>query len=212
MTAERQIGLDTMFERPQPGLLQASRLRLGELLIGEVGQGGSPPQRQRLTKRNGRPGPVGRTERLLAPGDLRFEAGHVKLPRVDLNPIAGRSGDDQRRVIDAARRQRPPQPGDVALKRGGGGHRRFPTPQLVGQSLGGDHLVGVEKQNGEQRPLLGSAHGHHGLAPHDLEVAEEPELDRRHPAGRRWLNRPTSTHGDCGPHDALMIHAGLPGF
>ena len=62
-----QVGVDARLDGGQPPLLQVRDLPLRELLVGEVGQGGASPQRERLgvglrracrrRRRRGRPGP-----------------------------------------------------------------------------------------------------------------------------------------------------------
>ena len=47
VAAEREVGLDALFERRQLQLVQARDLRLCERLVGEVGQGGAPPEGER---------------------------------------------------------------------------------------------------------------------------------------------------------------------
>ena len=47
VAAEREVGLDPLFERRQLQLVQARDLRLCERLVGEVGQGGAPPEGER---------------------------------------------------------------------------------------------------------------------------------------------------------------------
>ena len=47
VAAEREVGLDPLFERRELQLVQARDLRLCERLVGEVGQGGTPPEGER---------------------------------------------------------------------------------------------------------------------------------------------------------------------
>jgi hypothetical protein len=46
--AEHQVGLDPLFERFHPQLIEASGLDAGERLIAELGQGRPPPESERL--------------------------------------------------------------------------------------------------------------------------------------------------------------------
>ncbi len=47
VAAEREVGLDALFERRQLQLVQARDLALCERLVGEVGQGRAPPEGER---------------------------------------------------------------------------------------------------------------------------------------------------------------------
>src|SRR5215218_10418254 len=47
VTAEREVGVDTLLDRRHPQLLQAADLRLHERLIGEIGQRPTAPEYER---------------------------------------------------------------------------------------------------------------------------------------------------------------------
>jgi hypothetical protein len=58
----------------------------------------------------------------------------------------------------------------------GGSLRRALAPQLVDQPVGGNDLVGVEKEHGEKRTRLAPAHGNlAAFVPH-LERSQDPAL------------------------------------
>ena len=55
VTAARELGLDRAFARKHAHLLEPCALALEERLIGEIRQGGSAPQRERLAQQCRRP-------------------------------------------------------------------------------------------------------------------------------------------------------------
>jgi hypothetical protein len=57
--------------------------------------------------------------------------------------------------------------------------RRPLAPQLVDQLIRGDDVVGVDKEDGEQRTLLRAAQRQQPVAFPDLERAEDSELHVR---------------------------------
>jgi len=51
VAAEAKISLDPLLDPSEAELFQSCDRRLGERLVGEVGQRGTPPQRERLTQK-----------------------------------------------------------------------------------------------------------------------------------------------------------------
>ena len=54
MASEREIGLDPLLERDEAALFEPRDLALGEVVVCEVGQRRTAPQRQRLAQLLGR--------------------------------------------------------------------------------------------------------------------------------------------------------------
>ena len=50
MPTEGEIGVDPHLDHGEPQLLEAGDGRLGEVLVGELDQGGAPPQRERFSQ------------------------------------------------------------------------------------------------------------------------------------------------------------------
>ncbi len=140
---EREVGLDALLEDRQPQLLEPGDLHLREGLVREVRQCRAPPQRQRLAQLGGGRLRVGRP-RL---GHELLEASEVELAGLDAQHVARPVGGEP------ALSQQLAQPRHVdlhGLRRGG---RWRGPPELVDQAVGGDELVGLEQQQGEQRAL-----------------------------------------------------------
>ena len=153
MAAEHQIRPDPGLDRHQGQLVQMRPFGIGEAGIGELGQRLAPPQPERFAQ-------GGRRDRRLArlhqPASLRhqcFEADDIHIVGTDIEGVAGFGGDDRRRSEGAA------QLADLSLQ-GVGRIRRLPVaPQLVDQPVGADRLPPLERQQGQQGPLLGAAPG-----------------------------------------------------
>jgi hypothetical protein len=76
-----------------------------------------------------------------------LETLSVQLPFLDAEQVAGSPGDDAVAAEESA------ELGDVDLQRRRRRLRRAFAPQLGEQPLGGDDVVPVQEQNGEQRAL-----------------------------------------------------------
>ena len=150
-----EIGLEPELDGLQAQLVEPSNLGLGEGLIGDVGVGTAVPERQCLADDKRCRSRV-RIEQTPAFGHQLIELPGVKLRRSDLQLVTGCPGEQHRplRPLLTIWLERSPQVRDVnpegVLMTG----RRVLSPQLVDDPVGGDHLVGVDQQQGEQRPLL----------------------------------------------------------
>jgi hypothetical protein len=67
----------------------------------------------------------------------------------------------------------------VGLQGVGGAVGRLAVPQELEQPVGGDHLVGVHRQRGQQQPRLAAGQVDRVALGHDLERAEDPDLHDR---------------------------------
>jgi hypothetical protein len=86
----------------------------------------------------------------------------------------------------------------VVLERLLDGRRRLLAPDGVDQLVGGDHLVAVEQQLGEEHAVLDAAEPQGAAAPAGLERPEEQVFDRgAHSAARsgRPASRPNAAAG-----------------
>ncbi len=161
MAAQPQIGLDALVQRAQPRLLQPPDLHV-DLMAGlDVGEHLAVPQRERVgqTARGsgvvlGVHGPVARPR---AP--LELAEVHGAAPALQA-VAAGDGGED---VLGGAPlvlvvRQRLgdqlAQLQHVRLERGARTARRGLAPQLLDERGHGDHLVCVEREEGENLPRL----------------------------------------------------------
>jgi hypothetical protein len=129
MVAQGQLGVGQVLARRLTQLLQASGLRLGERLVGELRQRPPTPQRQRLAQQPRRGGQVARGRRLAALGDQPLGQARVHGVGWRLQPVPGRVGDDVHPigVLEGA-----PQPQDIVLHCVRGGPGRVLAPQRLG--------------------------------------------------------------------------------
>jgi len=147
-----------------------------------------------------------------------FDSGASGLQNtVDVNwiPGLGVDADQIPRLLGhnhAGRHRRVPiwledlsEPRDVDVHRVRGARRRLGPPQVVDQLLGRHHLVDVDEQQRQHRPLARGPERDGRPASGGLEGAEEPELD----PGKR---RPAAVPGCPGGRgSAAARHASPPG-
>ena len=126
-----EIRRDAGFDGCKPALLEQPGARASELLVGMIGERRAAPQRQRGVR--------------LVVVDELSEAVGIELPRLDPEDVPRRARGD------AVSAERHAQRVHVYLERVGGAGRRRSAPDRVDQPVGGDHLVGVEEEAGEQR-------------------------------------------------------------
>jgi hypothetical protein len=168
-----QVGVDALLEGDQAQLLEPGDLRLGELLVAEVGERGPVPEAERLAE-SGRGELVlpARSQRLCLPHQA-FEPVQVELVAPQLEQVA------RRPRADPLGAERPAQAEDVHLHGLARAPRRGSGPELVDHTVAGDDLVGVQEQEREHGALPAGAERDAPVAVANLEGSEEPEL---HPA------------------------------
>ena len=177
VAAERELRLDQLLQRRDPQVIQASDLREGKRLVGEVRQRIPAPQRQRLLERSD--GRVGAVAGKLgaAPGEEPLEAVRVELLGIECQLVAALARDDRAGAAASVRaRQRLAQTRDVHLQRLGGAGRRALPPELVYEPVGCERLVRMEQQQREQRARLAPRKGEAAAIVEDLEWAEDAEV------------------------------------
>src|SRR5262245_10348696 len=114
VSTQRQIGVDAILERREAALLESCDLRLGEVGVGEVREGGATPESQCLAEeRRGRPRVAVVQPDSTGVGQL-LEFVDVQGPGPRCEPVAARYG------LERAVAERLSQPGHVHLKRLGG--------------------------------------------------------------------------------------------
>ncbi len=109
--AERQLGIRQIFERRHSQILQAADLELDERLACEVGERGSPPERERRLER--RDGALRPACCQLAPAFTHqpLEAVGVEPLRIERQLVAVLARDDHAiRAVAATSAERAPQP------------------------------------------------------------------------------------------------------
>ena len=155
---ERELGLEFLLERAQPQLVEAGDLGLREVVVGEVGEGLSPPKLERVPKHRICSFRIADHE---APSSLIEQTPEpvgVELVGVDEQEVAT-AGRSQARAGPVTVRcaERAPQARDLnlnALDRGG---RRLFSPERVDQAVDRDHLIGPKQEKGNDDSLLATA-------------------------------------------------------
>ncbi len=125
MPAERELELDAALDAGVTELLEPLDLAAREVVVGEIGERGAPPQRERLTQRQERVG-VLETAGVL---EELFEAQGVEIAVVDPNEVAAGHG------LDRCRAELFAQLRDEPLERLRSGLGRPPAPQLLDQAV-----------------------------------------------------------------------------
>ena len=167
---QREVGLDAALERHEPELLEAGDLGLGERLVGEVRERGSPPQRKPFPQKGGGALRVAAGKSAAALLHERLEPVQVEVAVLQLDDVAWIA----RRDRSAA--ERLAKVGDVALQDVRRCLGRVVAPELVDQPVAGDNLAGMREQNGEHGALARAAERNRLAAHPRLERAEDPEL------------------------------------
>ena len=164
---ELEVDVDPLLQRRQPLLVETGSFGARERPV-ELGQRRPPPQGERLPEQL--PGLVRRGRSCTR--YTRLEALEVECPFLDADQVAGGLGDD-RVVAEQLAQLR-----DVHLDGRGRGLRGCAAPDLVDQAIASDGLVGVEQEQGEQRPLLRTPELQHAAVLLDLERSEDAEFHR----------------------------------
>ncbi len=141
-----QVSVDPIFDRCEPQFLEPRDLVPSEVLVGEVGESSSAPERERLPKC------LRRATRIVVDEATSFPGKALELPRVEVDvgerqTVAGRHG------LDRCSTERPAKLRDEVLERLGSGRWRRAAPQLLDQTIGGDDLARVQGEKREQGAL-----------------------------------------------------------
>jgi hypothetical protein len=182
VAAEVQVGLDARLQGHHAELVEADQFRPGHAAGGDdVGQDRPAPQRQRLVQQARGGGRVALGQRAPSLLGALLEAVQVELVGVDAQEVAGLAGEQRagRGRPGSARLDRLAQRRHVVLERLLDCGRRFLTPDRVDQLVGGDHLVGVEEELGEEHAVLDAAEleGSPAVAVARFQGTEEEEVD-----------------------------------
>jgi hypothetical protein len=164
--SDGQVGVDARLDRPEHPLLDQGRLRHGPRLEREIGERSTTNEAESLGEEPG--SALG-----LGVGRLRHEA----VESVDVDLV--RADDDLVAALvrqDALVPESAPEVRDVHLHALERGRRRIVGPERVDELVGRHALPPAEKQDGEQRPLLGGGEVDRPTTLFDLQRAEQAEL------------------------------------
>ena len=180
MASELDLSCEPLLECGEPHLLEASDLHLGEPLVGEIGQRRPAPERECLVQLPGGlgRGALGQGPRAL--GGQRLEALEVELPGPHAQLVALSS-----RHQYAVSAERPAQARDVDLDALGGRGVWASAPQIVDQAIARHGLVGVQKQNREQRSFLAAWDVEPGVPLGHVQRAENAKVHQLTTRSRR---------------------------
>jgi hypothetical protein len=186
VAAQGEVGLDALFQRVHPQLLEVRGGRLLGRSRRHPGQGRATPEPERGPQPVGRdPQPPGGGRRP-AVLDQLLEPVQVELSGVDPEQVSGTQGHQPARpAVAAGRPEGSPQPVDVVLERHAGRTWRLLAPEPVDELLGAEDAVGVKEQRGQQGPLLGRVHRQQPVPVAHLDWPEDPELHPASPRSRR---------------------------
>ena len=151
-------------------------VRLRELLVREVGQGGPAPQRVGRPQEVRSPLPIARLDQFASLLDKGLELVRVDGLGRRIELVAGLPGGDEAPTcqwLEGLAQLR-----DVDLDGVGGGARRIVAPQQVDQPVGRDDFSGVQQQDREQGSLLRRPKVRGDSLGDGFEGTENPELHR----------------------------------
>ena len=151
VAAERELGFEPPLERVQTKVLETGAFRPCERLGCELGQRRPAPERQRLAEPVFRPPGLARVERLPRLRQGGDEAIEIELLRVENEGVAGRAR------LQGPRGQQLAQVRDVDLHHLLGRFGHVGPPEVVDDPLERERAVGMEEQQGQERPLLAAA-------------------------------------------------------
>ena len=165
--SQLEIRVDPLADGDEPQLVEATDLRLREVLEGELGQSRPAPEGERagesLAALLGRQPP--------RVGERALEAVRVDLFRVHPQHVPGRLRDKNVRADLLAQLR------DEVVERRRCGPRGLRAPEVVNELVGGHDLPYLEQERGEDGPLVLPAQGERPTVGEYLRRSEDPELD-----------------------------------
>ena len=153
MSSKGEVRLDAVLEGGEPQLHEARDLGLGKRLVRELGQRFAAPEGERLPE-------LGRRSRRLRFHEIpAFGRKPLEPPGVDSLVV------DPEHVPRRLRREHATvfwvdslaQPGNEVLQHLRRSGRALLAPELLDQAVARHDLVGVKREEGEQRPLPSAA-------------------------------------------------------
>ena len=174
VASELEIGFDPLFLGRETELFESGDLGLREVGVPEFREGRAAPQTERLSQLLG--GFLGLATRSRAPGLLERVVEDVG---VELAALHAKAVSVAVRLERLARRaERPAKSGDQRLQRLERGRGRALAPEGVDKRVGGQDLVGVDQQDGEELTLLPPRHLDLRVTDENLERAKDPRFHR----------------------------------
>ena len=183
LPAQGEVGLHGILQGRQPEVFEPADLSLGEGLVGEAGQRRPSPEAEGMAQGGGG---VARVDLQVGPPPPPegLKLGGVQVVGSHLQGVAGAVGPQRPPTGGAPGRQRPAQLGDMHLQRPGAAPGRVTRPDLLQDAVGGHDLVGMDQQEGQQRPLLGRSRVDGASCRQHLQRSEDAELHAPSGPGR----------------------------
>src|SRR5262249_58715540 len=144
VTAKGDLCLYPVLDSGCAQLLQPRDLRLRELLVADLGQGLTAPQRERCAEVRRRPAGCVRPERASAVAGEALEAAHIDVLPGGPQEVGARPGEHH--WAPGRWFQRLPQPRDIHLQRVLRTRGGMLPPQPVGEDIAGHRLVRAEEE------------------------------------------------------------------
>ena len=170
VTSELEVGVDSVLDRGEAQVVEPAAFDLGEGLSSELRQSRPAPERDRLADRVRGAVRSARGERGATVPDEALEADQVDGLRLHLEQVAGCTRHE------GPVGQELPQAREIDLHARHRGLGRLVSPQLVDQPLARDHMVRVQDQQREQRPLLGTSERKRPPGVQSFQRSEDPVL------------------------------------
>ena len=170
--AECELGVEPLLERAQPQFLETGDLGLGEVVVGEVGEGLAAPELECLPDRGLRAGRISAGEPFSSLLQQRSEAIAVELTRLDDQEVAVPA-----RLQALPLAERPTHARDLRLDALDGAGRRLVRPERLDEAVDRDDLVRMEQEHRNEEALLAAAEVDDcAVVTVHLERAEYPEF------------------------------------
>ena len=152
VASQRKLRVETFLDRDEPQLIEAVDLGLRELLVAELTQRVSAPERERAFDRRERLGRLAVRVFASAFVEELLEAADVDLLGVGLEDVPAGPGGER-----LVRFERLPQPRDLDVEAVVGPRRRPTRPKCLDQALARDDLVRVHHEERQEGARLGTA-------------------------------------------------------
>ena len=170
--AERQVGLNAIFERRQPKILQALGLQSQGPFVVQPCEGMAPPQLEGLGQARRRSTSRPAFKRLVSLPREPFETVRIHGIAAHVERVARGAARD--RGIGTQHRT---ELGHVGADGRRGAVGRLSVPQLVGEPIERNRPRSTDEQECEQHALARPPEGNRVSVPDRLDGAEHPKLD-----------------------------------
>jgi hypothetical protein len=174
VTTCAEVRVDPRFVRLEARLLEPGARVERKTLAGEIGKRLAPPQIE-----GGSQNPGGVFEAPLREQRPALVSETLEPRQVELLPTNGHHVSGRARPEHVMWLKQFSQPGDVLLERRRSVVRGIVAPELLDKTIGRDDVARLEKQEGEDAPLLDAPEAKLPIALPDLERTKDAEVEER---------------------------------